>query len=233
MQPRIVRRVFSPAVLALLALLLALAADARGVSISWVPVGNPGNPADFNFGGSGPFFGAVNYSYSIDKYDVTVSQYVEFLNAKDPSGANTLGLYNSNMSNASDYGGVNFNAGNALGSKYGVIPVDANHPINNVSWYDAIRFANWLNNGQGNGDTETGAYTLLGGTPTPGNGPSITRNAGVTVFLPNENEWFKAAYYDPRTPAQGGPPLSSHNYLLAVSNHEQHGSARDRSNRDS
>ena len=26
---------------------------------------------------------------------------------------------------------------------------------------------------------------------------SITRNAGATVFLPSENEWYKAAYYNP------------------------------------
>ena len=39
-----------------------------------------------------------------------------------------------------------------------------NKPVNYVSWYDSIRFANWLHNGQGPGDTETGAYTLLGGT---------------------------------------------------------------------
>ena len=58
------------------------------------------------------------------------------------------------------------------------------------------------NNGQGAGDTETGAYTLLGGTPTPSNGLSITRNVGATWFLTSEDEWYKAAYYQPA--AQGG-----------------------------
>ena len=24
----------------------------------------------------------------------------------------------------------------------------------------------------------------------------MTRNAGATIFLPSENEWYKAAYYD-------------------------------------
>jgi hypothetical protein len=72
-----------------------------------------------------------------------------------------------------------------------------NKPVNYVTWYDAIRFANWLNNGQGSGDTETGAYTLLGGTPTPSNGLSITRNSGAIWFLTSEDEWYKAAYYDP------------------------------------
>ena len=42
-------------------------------------------------------------------------------------------------------------------------------PVVLVSFYDSIRFANWLHNGQGSGDTETG-YTLLGGTATPSNG---------------------------------------------------------------
>ncbi len=88
-------------------------------------------------------------------------------------------------------------------------------PVNYVSWYDSIRFANWLNNGQGTGDTETGAYTLLGGTPTPSNGVSITRNAGATWFLPSEDEWYKAAYHQPA--AQGGDS----GRLLALSHGQQ------------
>ncbi len=40
-------------------------------------------------------------------------------------------------------------------------------PITYVSWGDAVRFTNWLYNGQptgaeGNGTTETGSYTLNG-----------------------------------------------------------------------
>ena len=169
-------------------------ADARAVTIAWTPVGNPGNAADPV---AGSLYGAVGYSYEIDKYDVTNSQYVEFLNAKDPTGIDRLGLYNSYMGSAD--GGISYSAANAIGSKYSVSLGEGNRPVNFVTWYDAIRFANWLNNGQGNGDTESGAYTLLGGTPTPSNGNAITRNAGATVFLPSENEWFKAAYYSPST----------------------------------
>jgi len=67
------------------------------------------------------------------------------------------------------------------------------------SWYDSVRFINWLDNGQptGGGGTESGAYTLLGGTATPSNGLSVTRSAGATVWLPSEDEWYKTAYYDP------------------------------------
>jgi formylglycine-generating enzyme len=195
---------------AALALLTLATADARAVTMAWSPVGNPGNAADPTTG-----YGAVGYSYSIGTYDVTNRQYAEFLNTKDPTGANKLGLWSFPPDPA--YGGINRNAGNTNGNKYTLVSGAENHPVNDVTWYDAIRFANWMNNGQGNGDTESGAYTLLGGTPTPSNGLSITRNAGATVVLPSESEWYKAAYYDPRTTAQGGPPSDSHYWLYGTS----------------
>jgi hypothetical protein len=71
-------------------------------------------------------------------------------------------------------------------------------PVNYVSFYDALRFANWLHNGQpmgpqGNVTTEDGAYTI---TALGIANNSITRNAGATIFLPSEDEWYKADYYD-------------------------------------
>jgi formylglycine-generating enzyme required for sulfatase activity len=53
-----------------------------------------------------------------------------------------------------------------------------------------------MNNGQGDGDTETGAYTLAGGTPVPTNAATMRRNPGAKIALTSENEWYKAAYYD-------------------------------------
>jgi Sulfatase-modifying factor enzyme 1/PEP-CTERM motif len=69
--------------------------------------------------------------------------------------------------------------------------------VNFVTWYDAIRFANWLHNAQGGGDTETGAYTLglLNSDGTPVNGDSITREPDAIWFLASEDEWYKAAYH--------------------------------------
>ncbi len=186
---------------------------ASAVTIQWSPVGNPGNAND---PATGTLYGGVDYSYKIGTYDVTNGQYAEFLNTKDPTGSNLLGLWDPNMG-TSPYGGISFFGDNLPGSKYAVISGDGNHPVNYITFYDAVRFANWLNNGQGNGDTETGAYTLLGGTPTPSNGSSLTRNSGATVFVPSENEWYKAAYYDPRTTAHGGPPADSHYWLYPTS----------------
>jgi formylglycine-generating enzyme required for sulfatase activity len=138
----------------------------------------------------------VAYAYQIGKYEVTNAQYGEFLNAVDPSGANANSVYNAYLS--SDVRrGITYNAGAVDGAKYTIRTNMGDKPVNYVSWYDAARFTNWLYNGQGSGSTETGAYTLTGNTGL------ITKNPGATVYLPSENEWYKAAYYDP-TPGAGG-----------------------------
>ena len=178
------RLVPQTAVLALMALVATITAEARAVTIPTVPVGNAGNGNDTTG------FGAVSYDYRIGTNEVTNAQYTEFLNAK--AASDPLGLYNTSMGN--NYGGIT-HSGSGGSYTYATIPGSGDMPVNFVSWYDAIRFANWLHNGQGSGDTETGAYTLVGGTPTPSNGLSITRNAGATWFLTSEDEWYKAAYH--------------------------------------
>ena len=68
-----------------------------------------------------------------------------------------------------------------------------NRPVHGVSWYDTLRFANWLHNGQpigtqDNSTTEDGAYDMSLGS-------SVVRKSYARVWLPNEDEWYKAAYY--------------------------------------
>jgi formylglycine-generating enzyme required for sulfatase activity len=176
-----------------LCLLLAAglcATHAHAVTIDLVTVGDAGNANDNS---TGNLYGGVSNAYQIGKYEVTNAQYADFLNAK--AASDPLALYNANMgSNAR--GGIT-QSGTSGNFTYAARTNMGNKPVNFVSWYDAIRFANWMNNGQGAADTETGAYTLLGGTPTPSNGNSITRNVGATWFLTSENEWYKGAYYQP------------------------------------
>jgi formylglycine-generating enzyme required for sulfatase activity len=158
-------------------------------TIETVFVGNAGNAPDPETG-----LGAVGYDYRIGKYEVTNAEYVAFLNAVDPAGADSLALYDGNMS-SDVIGGIDFDSGAADGSKYVIKSGRGNNPVVYVSWFDAIRFTNWLHNGQGRGDTESGAYTLSGGAATPNNGSRITRNAGAKWWLPSEDEWYKAAFH--------------------------------------
>jgi formylglycine-generating enzyme len=171
----------------LLSLLSAWSASA--VTMDWTFVGNPGNACDTQPQGC---FGTVGYDYLIGTYEVTNAQYAEFLNAK--AGADPLGLFNPDMGSF-PVGGIT-RSGHFPHHSYAAIAGRENMPVVFVSFYDALRFANWLHNGQGSGDTETGAYTLEGGTPTPSNAATVTRNPEATIFLPNEDEWYKAAYYD-------------------------------------
>ena len=175
------------------------------VTIEMVTVRNPGNPYDLpRVSGSDAVYGGVNYTYQIGKYDVTIGQYVEFLNAVDPAGTNPNGIYNSHMSTNPNIAGISFDSSGFPGAKYavmtpaGYIPTNgvtgANRPVTYVSWFDAARFANWMTNGQGSGSTEAGAYTLNGLT----SGNAVTANSGSKFRIPTENEWYKAAFYSPK-----------------------------------
>jgi formylglycine-generating enzyme required for sulfatase activity len=175
-----------------LAGLALLAAPASAVTIDWVTVGAPVNPADTATNCYAADCGSVSYEYFISTYEVTNAQYAEFLNAKAADNADPLGLYSTAMAGIT-------RSGSPGTYVYTVNTGFADKPVNYVSFYDALRFTNWLNNGQGDGDTETGAYTLLGGTATPSNGTLVLRNPDADIFLPSENEWYKAAYWDPGT----------------------------------
>jgi len=188
---------------ALAALLFAL--PSHGVVMEWVTVGAPGNAAD------DWDYGSVGYVYRIGKYEVTNAQYTEFLNAV--AATDTYSLYQAPQMGSPEepsFGGIIRSA--SPGSyTYSAIAGRENLPVNHVSFYDALRFANWLHNGQPVGaqdssTTEDGAYTMI--TETYPTGPFITRNAGAMIFLPSEDEWYKAAYYDASTPGYNPYPFA-------------------------
>jgi len=170
---------FNPSTLGLAALAgIALVSSAiADVNMSWTSIGNVGNAADPSTG-----YGSVNHAYKIGTYEVTNAQYVAFLNAKGSS--NSAGIFSSSM--------VNITQSGSSGSyTYTVGSFNANYPVIRVTWFDAARFSNWLGNGQGGGSMETGAYTLNGATTGV-----ILANPGAQVYIPSENEWYKAAYYN-------------------------------------
>ncbi|MCX6867625.1 MAG: SUMF1/EgtB/PvdO family nonheme iron enzyme [Verrucomicrobia bacterium] len=176
---------------------VSLVTPALAVNIAYVPVGNPGNAADT---ATGSVYGAVSHAYQIARNETTISQYAEFLNAV--AKTDTYGLYSTSMTESYING---ISRGGVSGAyEYTVNPGSGNKPITYVSWFDAARFCNWMHNGQPTGlqtvgTTESGAYPLNGATSDV----SISKNAGATVWIPSEDEWYKAAYYDPNKGGAG------------------------------
>lgn len=186
--------------------LAALPAEAAPVVVDLVTVGDAGNAADAATG-----FGAVAYEYAIARTDVTIGQYVAFLNAV--ARTDTHGLYDTRMATDLAVAGITRVGRNGRRS-YSVMNnagSAANRPITYVSWFDAARFANWMANGQPAGrqnarTTENGAYDLRQASSrkaVPRNAVNPNTRSAPTFFIPTENEWYKAAYF---TPNKGGVP---------------------------
>jgi len=203
------------AVLGLGAILLAAGAGLAQVTIETVPVGNPGNAGELSgFGAAGGYgsdriCGAVAYEFNIGKYEVTVGQYCEFLNAV--AATDTYGLYDTRM--WSDSYGCKIERYDGSGTsgdpyQYRVAGDRANRPVNYVSWGAAARFANWLHNGQPTGaqglaTTEDGTYYLNGATSDAAL-LAVTREGDWKWAITTEDEWYKAAYHKNDPGAPGG-----------------------------
>lgn len=185
-------------------LLVVLPVVASALTMEMVTVGDPGNPADPSDGDEYTpgiqNFGAVGYTYQIGKFEVRNSEYVEFLNAV--ADTDTYELYDSGMS--SDGNGGILRSGSSGSYTYAVKPGYENSPVVYISYYDAARFVNWLENGQptgaqGVGTTETGSYTLITSGASTIN--VSARRAGAIWVIPTEDEWYKSAHYDPTSSA--------------------------------
>jgi len=196
MLPRFSRRLLAIHVAAAVCL---LALPAHAVTIDMVTVGNLGNANDTTG------YGAVNYEYQIGKYSVTIGQYTDFLNAV--AATDTYSLYNTNMGTNLNVAGIE-QAGSSGSYAYSVINNggdSSNRPITYGSWWDAARFSNWMANGQPTGaqsstTTENGAYNVNGATSGSAPGKNETNpntSAAPTFYIPTENQWYKAAYFDP------------------------------------
>jgi formylglycine-generating enzyme required for sulfatase activity len=159
--------------------------------------------------------GGVRYRYGIGQLEVTVKQWVAFLNAADATGSNRHRLYSSSESSSAwpKYGQINFSANARPGAHYSVAsPAWADKPYGFANFLRAARFDNSLYNGrllskrtsrngtfryvtyrvQISARTEQGMYDLAGARLK---GPTRSHQTGFVI--PSQDEWIKAAYYDP------------------------------------
>ena len=184
----------------------ALASNAFAVTVDWRNIGNPGNPAYFGNPGFPGGVGSVNYNYQMSRTETTRGQFAEFLNAvaSNPSAPSYVTTLFS--------GSAGFGITRTLsGGSYSYTATSPTSPITNVSWTMAARYVNWLNNGQPtitsgsaawNSALNSGAYTMA---DTRANSVSTVLPRAISTtpdltqkyFLPNVNEWVKAAHYNP------------------------------------
>lgn len=160
----------------------------------WLPVGYPGNPPDQTG------YGSVDYAFEIMQHEVTVAAYVNFLNhvasAEDPHQLWQRAMGEHVITDLGQ-GGIRKDVPQCIlreGSPgdwtYAPAPEWANRPVIFVTYLSAMRYANWLHNG--GGDTEHGVYRVAAGVEAP-------RAEDARVWIPTEDEWYKAAYYQPAT----------------------------------
>lgn len=153
--------------------------------------------------------------------EVTNLQYARFLNAVAPSDPN--GLFNSLM-DTDPRGGI-VQLGPSGFHSYAVKTNMGDKPVNFVSWLDAVRYVNWLHNGRPYGTqtgltTETGAYDVRVANP----GSNAVRRSDALYFLPTDQEWSTAAYYDPLgnwlypTQSNTAPTPATASFSGAISN---------------
>jgi sulfatase modifying factor 1 len=159
--------------------LLALAGVAQAqvdIGMEFVTVGDPGNPPDVFAGGQG----SVEYVYQIGKYEVTNAQYVVFLNHEDRYGSEAFPalIFNVGMR-------IERDLARPSGQIYRVIDGWEERPVGWVGPGGARRFVNWMHDG----NSSSGAYD------NPGWFDSSLRGEGARFWLPNHDEWHKAAYY--------------------------------------
>jgi formylglycine-generating enzyme required for sulfatase activity len=171
------------AVLSVCALVTTLAniafADVFGTgvnqfTIGFVPISAATNPT------SGK--GKVANAYQMGTCEITNSQWNKF---RSSLGVPVTGSPSSAYDMSSQFTG-------------------ANVPVNNVSWYEAAQFVNWLNTSTGHqaaykftGTQGASDYTLAVWSPAEAdNGTNLYRHKDAFYYLPTENEWIKAACWN-------------------------------------
>jgi hypothetical protein len=187
---------------------------ANQFTMSFVPIGNPGNAA--STAGVPKPVGSVGYHYNMGKFEVSRDMV---------NKANASGRLDITLEDMASLGGNG-----------------SDRPATGVSWNEAARFVNWLNTSQGYSVAyKFGSRPGdLGYNPNeniqlwlPGdmgyNPANLFRNSHARYFLPSVDEWYKAAYYDPSKSGGAGGywkfPTGSDSVPTAVSEGTADGTA--------
>jgi len=150
--------------------------------------------------------GGVNYEYSIGRFEVNTSQFVEFFNAAyDRPGGETL----PHLIPPTFWGAQGMTPNNPGGRRWRVPAGNEMRPVGNISWRMAAMYANWLHNDKSvareaflDGAYDVSTFGYFGNIFTD----QAAHHPGARYWIPTLDEHLKAAHYDPHRngPEQGG-----------------------------
>ncbi|MCH7792591.1 MAG: SUMF1/EgtB/PvdO family nonheme iron enzyme [Planctomycetes bacterium] len=162
--------------------------------LEWALVGEPGNRGTKPFETQGiPHWsiGAVEHEFRISKTQLSVTQWLEFVQAYEP--------YYTGFKNDNAFTGANIHWSSQYGYRIG--GGTENYPAN-MSWHYAARYANWLHNDKAseqwafeNGAYDTSTFFTIPGTNLRAD--QIEHHPDAKFWIPTLHEWTKAVYYDP------------------------------------
>ncbi len=164
------------------ALCLVLGSFASAATVTTDTFGSGNNQFDIQFvtisSNTNPTsgYGIVDYDYRMGVFEITNEQWNQF---KASVGGTVTGDPSTAYDSDAFYTG-------------------ASQPTNNVSWYEAAQFVNWLSTSTGH----QAAYNFVDGELTlwdsseAADGSHLYRHKDAYYFLPSEDEWVKAAYWN-------------------------------------
>lgn len=183
---------------------VSFGSGANQFTMEFVPIGNPGNPADTT-GDPNPA-GSVAYNYQMGKFEVSEDMIDK---------ANTLG-------------GLGITK-NARGANKPATFVSWNEAARFVNWLNvsqgfspAYNFTAKPGDGDYNADSD---ISLWVSGDAGFNAANPFRNSMAQYFLPSTDEWYKAAYYNPTSGIYFDYPTGSNLAPTAVSSGTTAGTA--------
>jgi len=149
--------------------------------IDFVNISGDASSANGTAIGSGKTFSDPSNDYRMGTYEITNAQWNKFVNS---------------------YGTVTGSPSNGYGES--AYWTGADVPTNKVSWYATAQFVNYLNTSTGHqaaykftGTQGQSDYTLdIWSVAEAAGGTNLYRHKDAMYFLPTEDEWVKAAYWN-------------------------------------
>ncbi len=184
---------------------------------TWATITHPGNPAfpgDPNPPPDRPQElaigrGSVSYEYRIADTELSVAQWTEFVNTfavQADFPTHLFGVTAFTRSTPLDI--VTDGSYSGPGRRYTYLPSRANNGLfNGVRWRDAALYCNWLHNGKSSdpaslwgGAYDTSTWDSDGAPHTD----APTHEPSARFWIPTQDEWMKAAFWDPANPNLDG-----------------------------